>query len=163
MSASKTVTRAVGAVLDLAPRRGEVTLMRLVESVADNQARPIEVTVTELPPGVCGQWRQYRDRDVFLIQQGLPAWDRTLAHELGHLVLGHDGISIVEAAEDAAELASSDLIAYMLNQRTGCMGPNGEDIEQEAEDFAALLLYRLGRLPSDRSSIVQVRLGEAFG
>jgi len=34
---------------------------------------------------------------------------------------------------------------------------------QEAEDFAALLIYRLGRLPSDRSSIVQVRLGEAFG
>ena len=44
----------------------------------------------------------------------------------------------------------------MLNQRTGCMGPSGEDAEQEAEDFAALLLYRLGRLPSgpvlDRSS-----------
>ena len=35
--------------------------------------------------------------------------------------------------------------------------------EQEAEDFAALLIYRLGRQPSDRSSIVQVRLGEAFG
>ena len=38
-----------------------------------------------------------------------------------------------------------------------------EDQEQEAEDFAALLIFRLGRLPSDRSSIVQVRLGEAFG
>ena len=35
--------------------------------------------------------------------------------------------------------------------------------DKEAEDFAALLLYRLGRSPSDRSSIVQVRLGEAFG
>ena len=69
MSASKTVPRAVGAVLDLAPRRGEVTLMRLVEAIADNQARPIEVTVTELPPGVCGQWRQYRDRDVFLMRE----------------------------------------------------------------------------------------------
>ena len=31
------------------------------------------------------------------------------------------------------------------------------------EDFAALLIYRLGRMPSDRASIVQVRLGEAFG
>lgn len=119
--------------------------------------------MAELPPGVCGQWRQYADRDEFVIQEGLPTWDRTLAHELGHLVLDHDGISIVEAAGEAAEVASFDLISYMLNQRTGCMGPNGEDIEQEAEDFAALLLYRLGRLPSDRSSIVQVRLGEAFG
>ena len=119
--------------------------------------------MAELPPGVCGQWRQYVDRDVILLQEGLPAGDRTLAHELGHLMLGHEGISAVEAARDITEFASSDLIGYMLNQRTGCMGPSGEDAEQEAEDFAALLIYRLGRLPSDRSSIVQVRLGEAFG
>ncbi len=111
----------------------------------------------------CGQWRQYADHDVFLIQKGLPAWDRTLAHELGHLVLGHAGTPVVEAAREVTELAGSDLIGYMLNQRTGCMGPAGEEAEQEAEDFAALLIYRLGRLPSDRSSIVQVRLGEAFG
>ena len=64
---------------------------------------------------------------------------------------------VVEAARETMELAGSDLIGYMLNQRTGCMGPAGEEAEQEAEDFAALLIYRLGRLPSDRSSIVQVR------
>jgi hypothetical protein len=161
--ASRSVTRAVNAVLDMAPRRGEVSLLRLVSAVSADRARPIEVEMAELPTGVCGQWRQYVDHDVFLIQQGLPAWDRTLAHELGHLVLGHEGIPVVQAARDTAELASDDLIGYMLNQRTGCMGPSGEDAEQEAEDFAALLLYRLGRLPSDRSSIVQVRLGEAFG
>lgn len=119
--------------------------------------------MAELPPGVCGQWRQYVDDDVFVIQQGLPTWERTLAHELGHLVLEHGGIPVVEAALDATELASGDLIRYMLNQRTGCMGPSGLEAEQEAEDFAALLIYRLGRMPSDRSSLFQVRLGEAFG
>lgn len=163
MPASRGVTRAVSAVLDLAPRRGEVSLTRLVDVVGADRGRPIDITMADLPRGVCGQWRQYADRDVFLIQKGLPAWDRTLAHELGHLVLGHEGIPVVEAARDNVELASSELIGYMLNQRTGCMGPSGEDAEQEAEDFAALLIYRLGRLPSDRSSIVQVRLGEAFG
>ena len=86
-----------------------------------------------------------------------------MAGDIGHLVLRHEGIPVVEAAEASTELASSELIGYMLNERTGCMGPNGEDAEQEAEDFAALLIFRLGRLPSDRSSIVQVRLGEAFG
>lgn len=163
MPASRRVTRAVNEVLDLAPRRGEVSLTRLVDAVADHRGRPIELTVEDLPSGVCGQWRQYADRDVFLMQRGLPAGDRTLAHELGHLVMGHAGISVAEAARDTVELADSDLISYMLNQRTGCMGPGSEDVEQEAEDFAALLIYRLGRLPSDRSSIVQVRLGEAFG
>ena len=127
MPASRSVTRAVGAVLDLAPRRGEVSLTRLVDAVSEDRGRPIELKMADLPPGVCGQWRQYADRDVFLIQKGLPAWDRTLAHELGHLVLGHEGIPVVQAARDNTEMASSDLIGYMLNQRTGCMGPNGED------------------------------------
>jgi hypothetical protein len=163
MSASRRVARAVSAVLNAAPRHGEVSMARLVQAVADSRDRPIEIQMEELPPGVCGQWRQYTDHDLFLIQQGLPAWDRTLAHELGHLVLGHEGISVTDAARQSTELVSDDLISYMLNQRTGCMGPSGEDAEQEAEDFAALLGYRLGRLRSDRSSIVQVRLGEAFG
>ena len=163
MTASRRVARAVSAVLDAAPRQGEVSMIRLVHAVAESSGRRIDVQVEELPPGVCGQWRQYADHDVFLIQQGLPAWDRTLAHELGHLMLGHEGISVVDAVRDSTELVSDDLIRYMLNQRTGCMGPSGEDAEQEAEDFAALLGYRLGRLRSDRSSIVQVRLGEAFG
>ncbi|MCV7226187.1 ImmA/IrrE family metallo-endopeptidase [Mycolicibacterium komossense] len=163
MPASRSVTRAVSDVLELAPRRGEVTLHRLLTAVSESRGRAIELTTADLPPGVCGQWRQYADRDVFLIQQGLPTWERTLAHELGHLVLGHEGMPVAQAAMDTAEFASDDLIGYMLNQRTGCMGPSGEDAEQEAEDFAALLIYRLGRMPSDRASIVQVRLGEAFG
>jgi hypothetical protein len=163
MPASRDVTRAVSAVLDLAPRRGVVSLTRLVKAVSEDRSRPIEIQMADLPTGVCGQWRQYADYDLFVIQRGLPAWDRTLAHELGHLVLGHEGMSVIEAARDTVEVAGDDLIGYMLNQRTGCMGPSGEDAEQEAEDFAALLIYRLGRLPSDRSSIVQVRLGEAFG
>jgi hypothetical protein len=163
MSTNRRVTKAVSDVLELAPRHGEVTVQRLVRAVGDARDRQIEIEMADLPPGVCGQWRQYRDSDTFLIQQGLPTWERTLAHELGHLVLGHTGIPIVEAARSSVELATDDLIGYMLNQRTGCMGPNGADDEQEAEDFAALLIFRLGRMPSDRASIVQVRLGEAFG
>lgn len=163
MAADRDVTRAVNDVLALAPRRGEVSLARLVAAVGQHRHRPVEVSTADLPPGVSGQWRQYADHDEFLIQDGLPTVDRTLAHELGHLVLGHDGIPVTEAAREATEFVSDDLINYMLNQRTGCMGPGGEDVEQQAEDFAALLLYRLGRLRSDRSSIEQVRLGEAFG
>src|SRR6201985_359404 len=112
MPASRRVTRAVSAVLDLAPRRGEVSCPRLVDAVSEDRARPIELATADLPPGVCGQWRQYADRDVFLIQQGLPTWERTLAHELGHLVLGHEGMPVAQAARNTAELASDDLIGY---------------------------------------------------
>ncbi len=163
MSADPKVTRAVNDVLALAPRHGEVSVTRLVRAVGEERERVIEVTTAQLPSGVCGQWREFADHDEFLIQDGLPAVDRTLAHELGHLVLGHSGIPVTEAAKEAVEVAGDDLIRYMLNQRTGCMGVGGEDVEQQAEDFAALLLYRLGRLRSDRASVVQVRLGEAFG
>jgi len=157
------VTRAVNEVLALAPEHGVVSVGGLIAAVGADRGRPIDITTAELPTGVSGQWRQYADRDEFLIQEGLPTAERTLAHELGHLVLGHDGIPVTELARDQAVVASDDLISYMLNQRTGCLGPAGDDAEQEAEDFAALVLYRLGRLPSDRASMVAVRLGEAFG
>ncbi len=163
MPAARRVTRAVNEVLSLAPERGAVSLHRLVRAVGENRRRPVDVSMADLPPGVSGQWRQYGDRDEFLIQHGLPTAERTLAHELGHLVLGHDGMLVTELAREQTTAASDDLISYMLHERTGCMGPAGEEAEQEAEDFAALLLYRLGRLPSDRASIVAVRLGEAFG
>jgi hypothetical protein len=153
----------VNEVLALAPEHGVVSVGGLIAAVGADRGRPIDITTAELPTGVSGQWRQYADRDEFLIQEGLPTAERTLAHELGHLVLGHDGIPVTELARDQAVVASDDLISYMLNQRTGCLGPAGDDAEQEAEDFAALVLYRLGRLPSDRASMVAVRLGEAFG
>ena len=70
MPASRRVTRAVSAVLDLAPRRGEISLPRLVDAVSEDRDRPIEIKMADLPPGVCGQWRQYVDRDVFMIQRG---------------------------------------------------------------------------------------------
>lgn len=51
MPASRSVTRAVSAVLDLAPRRGEVSLSRLVDAVSEDRHRPIELKMAELPPG----------------------------------------------------------------------------------------------------------------
>jgi hypothetical protein len=163
MPASRRVTDAVAEVIALAPPRGAVSLDLLVAAVGADRGRPIDISTGELPAGVSGQWRQYPDRDEFVIGQCLPTVERTVAHEGGHLVLGHDGMPVAELARRTAEVAGDDLISYMLHQRTGCMGPAGEAAEQEAEDFAALLLYRLGRLPSDRASIAAVRLGEAFG
>ncbi len=51
MPASRSVTRAVSAVLDLAPpRKGEVSLPRLVEAVSADRGRPIELKMADLRP-----------------------------------------------------------------------------------------------------------------
>jgi hypothetical protein len=65
MSADRQVTQAVNEVLALAPRRGEVSLARLVAAVGAHRSRPIEVIAAELPAGVSGQWRQFADHDEF--------------------------------------------------------------------------------------------------
>ena len=57
-------------------------------------------------------------------------------------MLRHESIQVTQTARDATELTGKDLIGYMLDQRTGRMGPSDDDAEQEAEDFAALLGYR---------------------
>ncbi|NMK86710.1 DUF955 domain-containing protein, partial [Staphylococcus capitis] len=54
MGAGRRVTDAVNAVLDLAPRKGEVTLTALVEAVGRDRDRSIEIISADLPPGVCG-------------------------------------------------------------------------------------------------------------
>ena len=118
MPANRRVTRAVGAVLELAPRRGEVSLPRLVQAVSEERARPIDLKMADLPPGVCGQWRQYADRDGFLIQKGLSAWERTLGHELGHLVLhGEDR----EPHGLTAEQEANRFAAAFLMPRSGVL------------------------------------------
>ena len=53
MPASRRVARAVSAVLTMAPRHGEVSLVRLVQAVADSRDRRIDIQMEELPPGVC--------------------------------------------------------------------------------------------------------------
>ena len=55
MPASRRVTRAVNEVLDLAPRRGEVSLARLVEAVADKpRATHRTQQMAELPSACAG-------------------------------------------------------------------------------------------------------------
>lgn len=51
MGAGRRVTDAVNAVLDLAPRKGEVTLTALVEAVGRDRDRSIEIISADLPPG----------------------------------------------------------------------------------------------------------------
>ena len=165
MTADRAVTRAVNDVLALAPARGEVSLAGLVSAVGSHRQRPIEVSTAELPPGVSGQWRQYADRDEFLIQDGLPTADRTLAHELGHLVLGHDGIPVAEVARESAEFASDDLIGWTERKAGGAVKHKGalSDLEvaaDEANDFIMKARIKAGWIEAPVEPEAEAEAGE---
>ncbi|MFZ2175141.1 MAG: ImmA/IrrE family metallo-endopeptidase [Rhodococcus sp. (in: high G+C Gram-positive bacteria)] len=159
----RRVAAAVDVVCDAAARSEAASLRDVVDVVARERNRPIELDfATALAPGVCGQRRAYPDRDVIVIAPGLPDPNRTLAHELGHIVFRHDG---AEAATSTLE-ASDDLIAYMLSQRSRRRGDGpvaGDLAEWEAETFASMLLMRLRTMQGRGSAVSVLRYDEAIG
>jgi Zn-dependent peptidase ImmA (M78 family) len=115
-----------------------------------------------MAPGVCGQRRAYQDRDVIVLAPGLPDVDRTLAHELGHIVFRHEGAEIVAATLEAGD----DLIAYMLSQRSRMRGgeqTSGDVAEWEAETFASMLLLQLRTMKGRGTPVSVLRYDEAIG
>ncbi len=80
----RRVLAAVDAVCDAAASSEAVSLLTVVQTVARERGRPIEIDLeTPLATGVCGQRRAYDDHDVIVLAPGLPNVERTLAHELG--------------------------------------------------------------------------------
>ncbi|MFD4368405.1 ImmA/IrrE family metallo-endopeptidase [Rhodococcus sp. NPDC058521] len=159
----RRVAAAVDAVLDAAVAAEAVTLADVVESVARERKRPIELEYSsDLAVGVCGQRRAYPDHDVIVLAPDLPDTDRTLAHELGHVVFRHEGAEIAEATLEA----SDDLIAYMLSQRSL---RNTEDsaldeiAEWEAETFASMMLMRMATMKGRGAPLSVLRYDEAIG
>ncbi|QSE89553.1 ImmA/IrrE family metallo-endopeptidase [Rhodococcus pseudokoreensis] len=159
----RRVAAAVDAVCDAAARAEAVTLRHVVDAVARERQRSIELDFTKpMAPGVCGQRRAYPDRDVIVLAPGLPDLDRTLAHELGHIVFRHEGAEIVAATLEAGD----DLIAYMLSQRSRRRGeeqPSDEVAEWEAETFASMLLIRLKTMQGRGTPVSVLRYDEAIG
>lgn len=100
-----------------------------------------------LPAGVFGRWLSMPGSDVVQVGVGVVGRDRTIAHELGHMVLGHRGLPVTDYVEGLAQAASPDLIAHML-QRACCHEPSDESgalhrDELAAEWFAGVLTRRV--------------------
>lgn len=157
----RRVAAAVDAVCAIASDHDSATLDQVVDAVAAERQRPIEVVAAGLGPGVCGQRRAYLDRDVIVLAAELPSRDRTLAHELGHIVFSHEGAPAGEVTLEA----SDDLIAYMLSQRARKAVEDGSDdlAEWEAETFASMLLTRLRVINNRGHGVSVLRFDEALG
>ena len=68
----RRVLAAVDAVCDAAASSEAVSLLTVVQTVARERGRPIEIDLeTPLATGVCGQRRAYDDHDVIVLAPGL--------------------------------------------------------------------------------------------
>lgn len=155
-SRNAEIKTAVDGVFAVAPA-GTSSLMTLVEMWGLQRGRPIAIEDGRLPVGVFGQWLSFPDRDVLKVRSEELSRERTIAHELGHMVLGHRGQAITEYATAHMEAASIDLVAFML-QRSCDETRAWPDEEIDAERFAGLVLRRLERAgaagePSSRRRI----------
>ncbi|MBP1162005.1 hypothetical protein ABIC28_002759 [Rhodococcus sp. PvR044] len=158
----RRVSAAVDAVCAVAASAEASSLASVVVRVAAERGREITVRTQPLPIGVYGQHLSFVDHDEIIIADGLPNPDRTLAHELGHVVFGHAGAAI----EEETLAADDDLIAYMLSQRSRGVDPPSvehEIQEWEAETFAGLLLHRLAILSRHGNPVSVLRYDEALG
>lgn len=157
----RRVAGVVDAVVAVGADADASTLEDLVDAIGEERSRPIEISLAQLGPGVCGQRRAYPDRDVIVLARTLPDPYRTLAHELGHVVFNHDG----EPANEVTLEASDDLIAYMLSQRATRSVEDGQNelAEWEAETFASMLLTRLRVINHRGHGVSVLRFDEALG
>lgn len=127
----------------------DCSVSAIAHAWATANGRTLVIQDAVLPAGVFGQWLSLPDRDVVQVGVGVVVGrDRTIAHELGHMVLGHRGQSVAEYAAGLVQEASADLVAYML-QRACCDDPTARPgqlhrDEVAAEWFAGLLTRRVG-------------------
>ncbi|MBA0048547.1 hypothetical protein MLB1_19750 [Mycobacteroides sp. LB1] len=140
------VVAAVDAVLAGLPV-SNCSVSSVAQAWMNAAGRSLTIQDVVLPAGVFGRWLSLPDRDVVQVGIGVVGRDRTIAHELGHMVLGHRGRPVTEYVEGLVQAASSDLIAHML-QRACCddnqaiSGVWRQD-EVAAEWFAGLLTRRV--------------------
>ncbi|OAT68337.1 hypothetical protein AWB85_08465 [Mycobacteroides immunogenum] len=127
---------------------GQGSVVEVARSWAQANGRVVEIQDAPLAAGVFGQWISFPDRDIVQIGHGVVGRDRTIAHELGHMVLGHRGLPVAEFAAEHVEAVSPNLVARMLQRSCG-----SEDVahtdncwpedELAAERFAGLLIRRM--------------------
>ncbi|MEU9807044.1 hypothetical protein [Mycobacterium sp. NPDC050853] len=153
-----SIVAAVDEVLAAAAGVPE-SIVDVTRSWAEANGRVVDIEDAPLSAGVFGQWISFPDRDLVQVGRGVVGRDRTIAHELGHMVLGHRGLPVAEFAAEHVRAVPPELVARMLQRSCGsddaAHGDNRwpED-ELAAERFAALLVRRLraGRGVSPRWS-----------
>lgn len=157
----------MGAVSRLmAHARGDeaASVFGLARTVERMRGRPLIVEEEELPTGTFGVWREFPDRDEVRYAPWVAIPERTVGHELGHIVLGHRGLHVEEMVRRTLPTAWHDMAAFMMRQ-CGQQVAADEKIrrlERDAEAFASELCRRIAGAGRARSARIRSLLNEAL-
>ncbi|SIN59267.1 Uncharacterised protein [Mycobacteroides abscessus subsp. abscessus] len=75
-------------------------------------------------------------QDIVQVGAGVVGRDRTIAHELGHMVLGHRGRPVTEYVEGLVQAASADLITQGQQEAAGW---RQDELAEHATTLARLI------------------------
>jgi hypothetical protein len=117
-------------------------LERFRENLERHRGRPLLMIPAKTPPDCSGLWIGTRDADYILYERAttsLHQW-HIVAHESGHMLLGHGGIPIAD--EEFARLLFPDLDPELVRS-TLARSAYTDAKEREAETFATLLLHQV--------------------
>lgn len=160
---SKTVREAVRALLARADAMGveRWSPEALVPVMEDMRRRPLRLNLTaQLPDSVTAVWHVYEGYDVIAVEDGWPTLARSIAHEYGHMMLGH-GAAPADILKPLVRTVGVSGLHMMFTRRCGGVRWNAQ--EAEAEDFAALLCREVQRRAGYRDVRQAGVLADAFG
>jgi hypothetical protein len=130
------------AIIDSLPIPSPFSLEAFRAVLEDQRRRPLILAAATMPPGCTGLWVSTERADYIFFEQE-PAPDQQLhivLHEIGHMVLGHQGVS--DTSRAIAVLfphLDPDMVTASLAQ-TVSSAVYSELEEREADIFAALFL-----------------------
>lgn len=133
-----------------------------VDGVARMRGRPIQVvpTVGKLALSLCGVWMKRDSDDIIIHEAGTSEYhiDQIVCHEIGHMVLAHDGGAASASHGEhpkmifANALAGFDPSAGVILGRTSF----GDDREREAEMFASMVMLVVAQGGAQKSMMRSV-------
>lgn len=136
---------------------------RFIDGVARLRGRPIRVvpTVDKLALSPCGLWMKRDHDDIIIHEAGTSEYhvDQIVCHEIGHMVLEHDGGPRQAAsAGDEAKMVYATALAGFDPSTGAILGRSRFDDERErdAEMFASIVMLTAAEARAQHSMMSSV-------
>jgi len=135
---------------------GVVTMDLLCQAIAHWRQRPIRLLPLPMPPGLTGMWMPEDTEDLIAYDRYAPPLlaEQAIAHELGHLLSGHQAHGHVLSPTLLALFAhlAPERVQHALRHALGRMTYESDD-EFVAEYFGSLVEQLLETLRIDADGV----------